>query len=562
MTTPDPSSLKGNKCTRAYVTKHWPEFSSFLLGSFPEDLSWGERMWWYFHGLRCRPSCPICGSPVIFINFSKGYHTYCCAACSNSSKERVEKQKSTCLEKYGADSIFKIEDFKARIRQTNISRYGAENPMQSPQILSKAQNTYIERNGALGLASAKVRSKYEKTMEETWGEAHPMAVDEIRTLVREKSRQTNLSKHNSDIPGLRSRYNTSEESHPDLLEHTQDGLWKMACPHPECTYCQDKFYITPGNIYCNRKRNSCETCTRLRPLKASMSKGTTLEIRIRTLLDSHGIQYIPNDKSVLGGKELDIYIPSKKIAIECNGVYWHSDRLKSQKYHLDKFNACKERGIQLLTLWEDWIINKRDIVESIVLCKLGIYERKIGARQCQIQEVNHKNANEFLEANHIQGRGNCKVALGLYYEDELVSLMTFGLPRLGQGRRDDTSHELTRFCSRKGWQVRGAASRLLKKYIAMYRPSAIRSFSSNDISDGGLYRALGFGEDGNNLSYWYIDPETLRRYHRFAFSRQSIIAKGLAPEGKDNWTERQVTDSLGLLRIWDSGQTKWILNVV
>lgn len=561
MTTPPLSSLKGNKCTQAYVSKHFPEFADHLISSFPEDLSWGERMWWYFHDLHSRPLCPVCGNPVSFINFSKGYHTYCSATCSNSSKERVAKQRSTCLERYGADSIFKVDAFKGRIRQTNIDRYGAGNPMQSSQILSKAQETYIKRNGALGLASDKVRTKYEKAMKETWGASHPMAVDEIKDLVREKSRQTNLSKHNSAVPGLRARYNASEESHPDLLEHTQDGLWKMACPHPKCSQCREKFYITPGNIYCNRKRNGCETCTRLRPPKASMASGTTLELRMRGLLDSYNIPYICNDKEVLGGKELDIYIPSRKIAIECNGVYWHSDRLKKPGYHMNKFNACRERDIQLLSLWEDWIINKWDIVESMLLSKLGIYERKIGARECEIREVPHKEANNFLGINHIQGKGNCKVALGLYYKGELVSLMTFGRPRLGQGRRDDPSHELTRFCSHRGWHVAGAASRLLNKYIAIYRPPVIKSFSSNDISDGGLYKVLGFRESGQNLSYWYVDPETLKRYHRFAFSKQSIKAKGLAPEG-DNWTEHQVTDSLGLLRIWDSGQTKWVLEVV
>ena len=84
-------------------------------------------------------------------------------------------------------------------------------------------------------------------------------------------------------------------------------------------------------------------------------------------MDENGIPYETNNRTILGGKELDIYIPSKQIAIECNGIYWHSYDNKPIKYHINKYTECLNKGIQLITIWEDWIIHKPEIVRSIYL---------------------------------------------------------------------------------------------------------------------------------------------------------------------------------------------------
>ena len=94
------------------------------------------------------------------------------------------------------------------------------------------------------------------------------------------------------------------------------------------------------------------------------------------------LKYITNDRKILKGKELDIYIPSHKLAIECNGCYWHSQYPK--EYHYNKFISCKEKEIQLVTVWEDQILNNPEKIESLILSKLGIYERRLYARECSV----------------------------------------------------------------------------------------------------------------------------------------------------------------------------------
>lgn len=257
----------------------------------------------------------------------------------------------------------------------------------------------------------------------------------------------------------------------------------------------------------------------------------------------------------MNGQELDIYIPSKNIAVECNGVYWHS--LKSLRYHFDKWNSCKEKGIQLLSFWEDQITKQPKIVESVLLSKLGIFEEKIYARKCSIKEVPYNETKEFLINNHLQGGVNGSIRIGLYYNEELVSLMVFGKKRRSLGNKSTDGWELYRFCNKLNTSVVGAASKLLNHFINTYSPDSLESFSSNDISDGKLYKTLGFEETSiTNSSYWYIDKK-MNRYHRYKFRKSELIKAGENPD----LSESEIMIKNGYYKIYDSGQTKYILNI-
>ena len=119
--------------------------------------------------------------------------------------------------------------------------------------------------------------------------------------------------------------------------------------------------------------------------------------------------------------------------------------------------------------------------------------------------------------------------------------------------------ELVRFCSKLNTRVIGGASKLFNHFIKIHNPESIVSFSMNDISNGNLYDKLGFMNDNINKSYWYIEPNTLKRYHRSSFTKQAIINKGWR-DNKEGWTESEVMEEKGYLKIYDSGQTKWIWN--
>ena len=157
------------------------------------------------------------------------------------------------------------------------------------------------------------------------------------------------------------------------------------------------------------------------------------EIELRETVRS----LVPDEKMIVGSRlvipprELDIYLPGKKFAIEFDGLFWHSDAndIITKAYHAGKTEACDEKGIRLIHVFEDEWIEKRCIVESRLKNLLGVYDKTVFARKCEVKDVTSREAELFQNSSHIQGSVRAKVRLGLYFENELVALMTFGKSR-------------------------------------------------------------------------------------------------------------------------------------
>lgn len=221
-----------------------------------------------------------------------------------------------------------------------------------------------------------------------------------------------------------------------------------------------------------------------------------------------------NDRNAIKPAELDIYVPSKKLAIEYDGMYWHSDVFKDNAYHVKKTDECEKAGIQLIHIFEHEWMHKQDIVKSRLKNLIGVYDKTIFARNCEVKEVHSSEAREFQERTHIQGAVNAKVNLGLYFEDKLVALMTFGKCRY------DKTHEweLLRFCVELGHHVPGAAGKLLKHFEREYSPKSLVSYADRRWSIGKLYETLGFKLDHiSKPNYWYYDAKNDKLESRIKF---------------------------------------------
>jgi hypothetical protein len=279
--------------------------------------------------------------------------------------------------------------------------------------------------------------------------------------------------------------------------------------------------------------------------------------QLQEFLTKEGVQFESNDRKILNGYELDLYIPDKMIAIECNGNYWHSEEvLKDDSYHLKKTNGCLEKNIQLLHFFEDEILYKKDIVLSIIKQKLKINNNKIYARKCTIKEIECSEKNDFLQENHIQGKDQSKIKLGLFYENDLQSVMTFGHPRYN----DKVQWELIRFCNKRNVNVVGAASKLLKYFIKKYNPESIISYADRRISDGNLYEKIGFSfSHCSDPRYFYFPKKNpLDRLHRSNFTKSKIKIK--FPNVDLSKTEKDIMKELEYGRIWDCGTKVYIWN--
>jgi hypothetical protein len=255
-------------------------------------------------------------------------------------------------------------------------------------------------------------------------------------------------------------------------------------------------------------------------------------------------------RNVIPG-ELDIYIPTKKIAIEYNGLYWHSEVHKEPTYHYDKWLACKTRGIQLIQVWEDdWQSNPEQI-KRMIAHKLGVsQERTVFARKTVVKNVTRIDASVFLEENHIQGNVDGSIRVGLYENDSLTALMVLKK----EPKTDDNTYSLLRYAT--SLTVAGGFSKLLKYVEKTYSLDRVITFSDNTVSDGNLYSENGFIAD-KELPPDYMYVFKGKRAHKFGY-RLKRFKTDPNLKYEEGLTERELAQLNNLIRVWDAGKTRWV----
>jgi hypothetical protein len=270
---------------------------------------------------------------------------------------------------------------------------------------------------------------------------------------------------------------------------------------------------------------------------------------------------IRNNRTTLK-TELDFYFPLKKLAIEFNGLYWHSEisGQKDKQYHLTKTQLANAQDIQLIHIFEDEWIFKNKIVKNRIKHLLGLNKRKIYARKCNIKEIDTHTKNTFLNKYHIQGEDKANINLGAYYRNHLVAVMTFGKQRIALGQEHIENHwELSRFCTIGTFNVIGIGDKLLKFFERQYKPLQIITYADKRWSMGNFYDKLNFKLDHiSEPNYWYIPYGGKYRHHRFNF-RKNVLSTKLEIYD-DELTEWQNMQLNQYDRVWDCGNLVFIKN--
>ena len=307
--------------------------------------------------------------------------------------------------------------------------------------------------------------------------------------------------------------------------------------------------------WANFKNNNCR-CAKC-PTQTSKA-----EVEIYDFLRVYFPDAISGDRSIIRPLELDIVLPSKKIAIEYCGIYWHSDSVKKDtNYHVNKLNLCNEKGYRLITIFEDEWYNRKEIVKNTIENILGIdTSTVIYARKCEIREITSKEAREFFDSNHLQGYSESSIRYGAFYENKLIASMTFSKPNISRNVKvEDDVYELNRFCTKCGYRVQGIASKLFKHFLNNVYTKKVYTYSDRRWFDGKVYEILGFSRIKiNPPSYWYVKNNNYRRYHRFNF-RKGVLDKKLEKFDPE-LTEYENMLANHYRRIWDCGTIKYELN--
>lgn len=446
---------------------------------------------------------------------------------------------------------------------------------------------------------------YRKTMSERRKPYPQWFVDE---LVNDEDKQRALTGELSGTETVLFRC-LSDENHPNYTQIVKGHICISTGAHrngcPECRYIKSSkhrsdFYRAvrkfPDDLYddvckesdkellrnCSLTYNDkiefvCHSCGRvykqmikdhIRGKRCSKCAGkiSDSEIELGNFIKSfYSGEVVYNSREVLGKCEVDIYIPEYKIAIEYNGSFWHRAfpqgfGSKDKLYHFNKFVDCKNKGIRLISIFDvDFCFKKTALAgyfSDLFGTRISVY-----ARKCTVHEISYDSANALYEKFHLLGKTtNISVSYGLFFENELISCMSFQ-----KGRYKDCNGSvwcLTRFVTKTGYTVIGGASRLLHQFENTHKPISLVSYSDNDYFTGNVYEKLGFTRMGFTKTpryYWYLDG--------IEYKREQCQLKNLSKLYPDLFKEANkvvgnkedfIMSSLGAYKVYRSGNTKWL----
>ena len=419
-----------------------------------------------------------------------------------------KKRAETTLKKYGVSHISHLDDVKVKKQKSLLEHYGVENPSKSKEIQDKKRDIFIKKYGVDNpMKSEKIKQKFRDNYNTKYGVDNPFQLD----VVKDKIKDTNRENLGVDYP-------TQCQEVRDKVRST--FMERYGVPY---TFMLSKEWVEANDSKPNRD--------------------------FAGLLDANNITY---EREFRCGK----YSYDFKVGntlIEINPTATHNTRfspygdksVKDRYYHRDKSKLARDSGYTVIHVF-DW--DDKSKVINLLKRRDTVY-----ARNCEVRLVDTLECNQYLMAYHLQGKcNNQTIRLGLYHDNQLVSLMTFGKSRFNKS----CEYELLRYCSH--YNVVGGAEKLFKYFVDNYKPNSIVSYCDTSKFSGKVYDALGFK---------YIKTNSPRK-HWYSLKEKRHITDGLLlsqgydrlfkeNHGKGTSNEELIL-SRGYLPVYDCGQATYI----
>ena len=383
-----------------------------------------------------------------------------------------DKIKNTCLDKYGVESPFQSDEIKEKIKATNLQKYGVENVFQSDEIKEKIFNTNLEKYGCR-VTSQRKCLEYEGEFKNIF--------DSYEKSVEYLSR--------------------SRKTYRELAE-------EFSCPLYTVVFWVNKFNL---NSYIKHEKSHYED----------------------EIADYIGRDLcVMNSRKILDNLEVDIYVPSHKLAIEFNGNYWHSTlHIHDKNYHLNKSIAAEKIGVRLIHIyqyeWEDTELQNK--IKMLIDISMGRVNNKIFARNCEVKVISNVEAKPFNESTHLQGHRNAQVTYGLFHNGELVQLMSFSKTKYNRNLNGVNDWEIIRGCPGSNNIVIGGVSKLFTHFVRDYDPDRVFSYCDFNKFSGGSYSSLGMkfiGYTGPDKT-WLLKDNTCQKRNPKKYRELSQNSKGI-----------------------------------
>ncbi len=530
--------------------------------------------------------CLNCGKPNKFRGFAKRCGTYCSTKCMANSKEIQNKRKDTIVDKYGVENIsqivevkekkkqinqekfgvdyyFQSEEGKEKIKETMVERHGVENPMMLDEFKEKQKNSLFTNHGVTNPQKSKeINQKSKNTMFNKYGKEYYSQTPEYRIKIKETCLVNHGAEHHMKNKTIKDKVKNTHKKNFFNYLITSNRFDTKVTPLFDLDSYKGSFRSNKYEFQCNTCNSIFEDnigdgriprCLSCYPYQTYTSKEEYNIVEfLKSILPENTI-ILQNDRTLINPFELDIYIPEYKLAIEYNGIYWHSEQQgKDKNYHINKTNLCNNKGVKLIHVFDSEWLNKQDIICSIIRNKLNLSSTKIYARKCEIKKVKNIDAQEFLFNNHIQGVifGN---HYGLYFNNELVSLLSMGKSRYNK----NYDFEILRFCSKLNTNVIGGFSKLLK-YFINNNPGTIITYADLRYGTGDVYLKSNFTYSHISSPNYYYTTDFMSLESRHKFQKHKL--NKILTTFDNNLSEYQNMLLNNYDRIWDCGNNVYILN--
>ena len=446
----------------------------------------------------------------------------------DANYRNLEKAKQTLLERYGDENYRNIEqgmktkadndpDWKEKyvekMQATKFERYG-DSGYNNPEKISETK----KENMSDPVKKESFMNKIKQTKLERYGNEFYLNITQIKQTIFNKYGSSSYLNSKKRINNNLGRFGVKfpeqkNISHYDIWSDNEK-FCKYLDDNPNQTYKELSTFFNVDRTTINQKVLDLG----LQDYIQYLSGSSNYEYEIKDFLISEcnitEEEIEMHNRTVLRPLEIDIYIPSKNIGIEFNGDYWHCDIHEKfqdhggrSTYHQRKSLQAEEKGIFLFHIFEyEW---NNPIVQSNIKNRLKTLLNsngvRIPARKCIVREISKEQKKEFLNVNHIQGNDRSSVYYGLFYQDELVSCMTFTKPKNTQ-----YTWELSRFCNKHDCIVQGGASKLFKHAVKnMNYGDTIVSYNDITKTSGKIYKTLSFSCISiNNPNYIWMNFTT------------------------------------------------------
>lgn len=313
-----------------------------------------------------QPKCETCNDDILRLNkTNRTIPIYCGKMCVNKRK-MAERRAKNNIDKFGVVGISQLPEIKHKIKQTFLERYGVENAMHVPAFEEKKKQTCFNKYGTSCTATL--------------------------PSVLLKRQRTSYQRYGFSVKSTYSDYTKEKLMNAEWLFHqyTTEGKSINQIANDLNVY---------GGVLSTYFAKYEIPIDKYRAYTITSSKA---EKEITDFIQNINVgTVISGDRKQIHPKELDIYIPSLKIAVEYNGILWHSEsKNKNHLYHLNKTNACKNVGIDLIHIDEDVWVEKPQVVKQFLLHHLM---HKIASDEHPgiVSTIPSKQAENFISQNSL-----------------------------------------------------------------------------------------------------------------------------------------------------------------